>query len=1152
MSIASFSVRRRVTILMITIGVAVLGFFSLNRLELQLLPEITYPSLTVRTEMEGAPPEEIENLISRPVEEALGIVSNLQQITSVSRAGMSDVIVEFHWQTSMDKALMEVREKLDGVYLPDTSERPRILRYNPETEPIMTLALTGEDLISMYSIADLELKPKLETLPGVAAIRIMGGDKEEILVELDTRRLASFGLTLTDVSRRLSMENVNLPGGILQEGDTRFLVRTLNEFQTVQSIGDVVISSRQGIDVRLKDIGAIRRATVERRTITQLNGQPSVIMDVYKEGDANVIEVADIVRREVEAGSIAQTGTLRSLLPPDTTLEVISDQSTFIRSAINEVRRAALWGSLLAVIVIYVFLRHIPNTIIIGLSIPISIVATFTLMYFRGITLNLMSLGGLALGIGMLVDTSIVVLENIFRTRKKGLSAADAARIGTEQVTTAVVASTLTTIAVFFPIIFVTGIAGQLFNDLAWTIAFSLLASLIVAIGFIPMPSSLGGKIISTPTSIVPVLALWREASINYRNIRQPARLIKSMLWLIRTVLREGYHHCIRHLSMPFKKLEYRSGFVSSALTILMFPLRFIFHGLNMLLVAAATVFVNGSWLVAAVPAGIVLFIWKIFKFVTNPFLSAFNKGFARCKSLYNSILKTSLAHPFHAPVVSIFLIGITAWLVIPKLGMNLIPTMAQGEFFIDIRMPVGTPLEETQSVVSEIEFVLSGLSEINTVSSVIGSDVTTSSSLGAEMEHIASTQVLLKPDFRNQASETRVINDLRLLLKDISGIRKLDFRRPALFTLRSPLVVEVRGNHLDTIMAASDQLADAMRRDGTFTDVVTTMEPGYPEIQVVFDRTKLARFGMSPNEAATVMRNAIEGDVPTRFGLIGEELDIRVRADRNISMTPDDLRRLVINPRVSSPVYLSSVADITHSVGPAEIRRVGRRRVALVTAETPLLDLHRATERVENLIRQQPQTYGITYAVTGQTEEMRESAQSLLIALAMAVFLVYLVMASQFESLLQPVIILFSIPLGFIGVIAGLHFFQISLSVVVFIGLIVLAGIVVNNAIVLVDTTNQLARSGMKITDAVKTGADRRFRPILMTAMTTILGLMPMALASGAGEEIRRPLAITIILGLFVSTFLTLILIPTLYSILYRKVPLSNADFTVSKDNII
>ncbi len=339
MSIASFSIRRRVTVFMITIGIMVLGFFSLNRLELKLLPDISYPSLTVRTEMEGAPPEEIENLISRPIEEALGIVNSLQEITSISRAGLSDVVVEFQWNTSMDKALMDVREKLDTVILPDGAERPRILRYNPETEPIMKVALTGEDMVALHLFAKDEMKSALETLPGVAAVRIMGGEEEEIRIEVDTRKLAGLGLSLTDISRRLTMENINLPGGILEEGESRFLVRTLNEFRTEAEIGEVVISSVNGADIRLKDIASIVRETVESRTMTRLNGLPGVLMDVYKEGDANIISVADAVRNRLGTKANLPSGreSLEQTLPESMDLAVISDQSIFIRAAIREV-----------------------------------------------------------------------------------------------------------------------------------------------------------------------------------------------------------------------------------------------------------------------------------------------------------------------------------------------------------------------------------------------------------------------------------------------------------------------------------------------------------------------------------------------------------------------------------------------------------------------------------------------------------------------------------------------------------------------------------------------------------------------------------------------------------------------------------------------
>lgn len=1143
MSIAAFSIRRRVTTLMATIGVFVLGFFSLNKLELKLLPEISYPTLTVQTELEGAPPEEIEDLVSRPIEEALGTVSKLLQITSVSRAGVSDVIVEFQWETSMDKALMDVREKIDTVILPDTADRPRILRYNPETEPVLTIALTAEDQVALYSFADQEMKSRLETLPGIAAVRILGGDKEEILIETDTRRLATLGLSLTDIARKLRMENINLPGGILEEGDSRFLVRTLNEFQTVESISDIVISSSRGIDVRLKDIASIHRTVVDRKTITRMNGQPSVLMDIYKEGDANIIKVADAVRRYTGTDGSGSYSPLMAILPEEIDLQIIGDQSTFIRAALQEVRSTAILGSILAILVIFIFLRHLPNTVIISFSIPISIVATFILMHFKGISLNLMSLGGLALGIGMLVDNSIVVLENIFRMRETGLTVADAARAGAEQVSTAVTASTLTTIAVFFPILFVGGIAGQLFNDLAWTIAFSLLASLLVALSFIPMLASLSLKKSADPLDVIALVRLWRNISPSFASRSQPARFILTFAAVSSSILKNTSQLIQNSIRAPFKRYEHRMPLVSITLTILFFPFRLAYSALSLSLTIIAAVIVNTTWILAAIPLALIRGVWIVINLVIQPILNGFQSFFTRLQSSYNRLLAASLRYPVHAPVIGLILVILISGLIVPRLGLDLIPTMAQGEFFIDIKLPVGTPLEGTSTTIERVESILQSIDEVQSVSSIIGTDTSSSVASGAEVEHIAAVQVLLKPDFRNQADEYRVMEILRQRLAQVTGVHKLDFRRPTIFTLRSPLVVEIRGNNLDALMKSSHVLADKLRREATFKDVVTSMESGYPEIQVVFDRVKLARLGMAPSDVAAIMRNAIEGDVPTRFGLIGEEIDIRVRADRSAAMTLEELRTLVINPRAASPIYLGAVADITHAIGPSEIRRVGRHRVALVTAETPFLDLQQATDRVHAIIDQQPSFPGIYYAVTGQTEEMQESTKNMLVALLMAVFLVYLVMASQFESLLQPLIILFSIPLGFIGVFLGLYLFKISLSAVVFIGFIVLAGIVVNNAIILVDTMNHLMRKGMEPIQAILDAADQRLRPILMTATTTILGLVPMSLATGPGEEIRRPLAITVILGLLVSTLLTLLLIPTIYSLIYRKKAVQESD---------
>jgi len=780
MSLAAFSIKRRVTVLMATIGVLVFGGFSLNRLKLKLLPDISYPTLTIRTELEGAPPEELEDLVARPVEESLSAISNLQQITSVSRAGLSDIIVEFHWNTPMDKALMDVREKLDTVVLPDNAERPRILRYNPETEPILKLSLTSNNLVAMHSFAEKEIKPRLETLEGVAAASIIGGDQEEILIDLDTSRLSSLGLTLTDVSSQLSRENVNLPGGMLEEGNTQFLVRTVNEFNTIEDIGSIVISRNNKADVRLKDIGSIIRTKVDRKTITHLNGNESVLIDVYKEGDANIISVTDAIRAELGKKDVeryARKNSLRAMLPDDMSIEIISDQSIFIRAAVKEVRSAGIFGCLLAIFILFLFMRDLSDTLIIGVSIPISIIATFTLMFFQHISLNLMSLGGLALGIGMLVDNSIVVLENIFRLKQDGLPADDAARIGTEKVTTAVIASTLTTIAVFFPIVFVKGIAGQIFNDLAWTIAFSLLASLVVALSLIPMIASLNSLKSDNKKNYIPIVKIWKTTFAEHADLSNTKKIITGIKALYTggvDYLKLNSQVFLINLLKPHKQ---KQSIIKTTTYIIIFPLRVAFFLLAFLLMILSSFIVNITWLLVALPVALLKILWLVVLYLLSPLLKSFNYAYSKIHTGYISLLESSLKHPFRAPVSSIFLLFLVSWIVIPHLGMNLIPAMAQGEFLIDIKLPIGTPLEQTRNVTRQVEQIILKSDEISLVSAIIGSDMTIGSSFGAEQEHVATIQVLLKDKFRNHKAENLVVKRLRKSIADISGIEKLEFR---------------------------------------------------------------------------------------------------------------------------------------------------------------------------------------------------------------------------------------------------------------------------------------------------------------------------------------------------------------------------------------
>jgi hydrophobic/amphiphilic exporter-1 (mainly G- bacteria), HAE1 family len=1139
MSLPGFSVRRRVTVLMATLAILVFGWFSLKRLEIKLLPEISYPTITVRTTITGAPPEEVENLVSRPIEEALGVINDLQSITSVSMAGMSDVILELNWNSDVDKLVLDIREKLNDLHLPDESEKPRILRYNPETEPVLKMALNGDDLVALYNLADQELKPRLESIDGVASAQIIGGDREEIRIEIDANEMASRQISYDMVSSRLVQENINRPGGILEDANAHYLVRTMNEFRDVVEIGDIVLSSHNGADVRLRDIATIQRTPVDKKSITHLSGRESVGIDVFKEGDANIIAVADRVIAEIGSQSssvMKRRKSLTDLIPEGVELMVTSNQSTFIKRAIEEVKNTAFYGCILAVLVLFLFLRSVPHTLTVAMAIPISIVATFTLLFFRNISLNLMSLGGIALGVGMLVDNAIVVLENIFRHRESGDSVLTAAHSGGEDVATAVTASTLTTIAVFFPIVFVTGITGQIFGDLAWTVAFSLLASLVVALSVIPMITSIEIESLSGKISPIWLLSALRKSTSLSQNGsgRKPRfsfnELAKSSI--------SGAIHWLRSLfQSTFSFPAVNSRILRWMVIAFLLPFKLLMFIANVLLQGAGFMIMHTTYLILMPILSVLFLVWRVMKFVLKPILALFDTTLIRSRKFYLKTLNKSFNQPGFILLVCLIFLLVSIIFVFPRLGMNLIPSFAQGEFYIDLKMPVGTPLEETEKIVYAIETCAQEISGIRMVSAVIGSSSGESLTIGTERENLASIQILLEPDKSSAEEEYAIIDNLRERISAIPGVEKTKFRRPSLFTLKTPLEIELRGYDLNALLENATRIVDKLKQDPEFADVYSTLEPGYPEVQIVFNRVKLARLGLSPAVIADFIHQTVEGDVPTNFGEYGNEIDVRLRAKRKKGMSIDSLKQMIINPGADSPVYLSAVSEISEIVGPSEIRRVDQHRVALIRVDVRLLDLKGALVKAEDILLRTPPDQGVTYAVVGQSEEMNESVKSLRFALLLAVFLVYLVMASQFESLLHPLIIILSIPLAVIGVLFGLWIVDIPLSVVVFMGMIVLAGIAVNNAIVLIDTVNQLRTRGEPLRQALLTAGSIRFRPILMTALTTILGLLPMAIDSGPGSEIRIPLAVTIILGLLASTFLTLIVIPLAY-------------LSISKDN--
>ncbi len=1040
MSLIDFSLRRRVTVTMGAVALVVFGIVAFTRLPINLLPNISYPSLTVETRYPGAAPAEIETLLSRPIEEAVGVVAGVQRLTSVSRPGLSQVTLEFGWGRNMDFAALDVREKLDLVVLPKDSQKPVVLRLDPNNDPIVRLYLSGgESLTQLRYVADEVLKKDLESTEGVAAVKVNGGYEEEIQVRVDQGKLALLGVSIQEVDQKLLRENVNQAGGSLYEREARFLVRARNEFRDLDDILGTVLLTRDGRNILISDVAQVVRGHKQREAITRYGGKEAVELALYKEGDANTVSVARAVRKRLER--------VRQELPAGITLVTGVDQSRFIEDSIHEVIVNALEGGALSILIILLFLKDIASTAIIGVSIPISIIATFFLMYQTGTTLNVMSLGGLALGVGMLVDDSIVVLEAIYKRRERGESGAVAAQRGAAEVGRAVVASTLTTIAVFVPVVFVEGIAAQLFRDQALTVSFSLLASLVVSLTLIPMVAAL---LMTGPPPGLPAASgaagRWRAfgpAGLLRLTRRGAARLVSYLAVLARPI------------TVPFDRA------LNAVLRAYPNVLRWALRSKGMVLAAAILAFVGSLFLART-------------------------------------------------------------------LGVDLIPSFSQGEFSYLVELPEGTPLETTDRFVEDVQSALQGDTRVASVSATIGGAGLSLARTGSEGENAARLQVRMAPGTRRR-DEEGVAAVLRRRLEQAAGAR-FKFERPSYFTFRTPIEVEIYGDSIADLTSAAVDLKQALQKVPGLVDVKSSMEVKNPELQVTFHRDQLTRLGLDLFQVAGTIRNKVQGEIATRFLQGDREIDILVRSVEVGQATVADVSDMIIGQRDGVPLYLKSVAEVRLAEGPSEIRRIGQKRAAVIAGDISGRDMAAVAADVRRALRSVTLKPGVVADLSGQEEEMERSFRSLKMALALAIFLVYLVMACEFESLRHPLVVMVTVPLGVIGAVLALVVTGHALNVVAMIGAVMLAGIVVKNAIVLIDAVNQLRAEGLEREEALVRAGLNRMRPILMTTATTVLGLLPMALGLGEGAELRAPLAITVIGGLSVATVLTLVVIPVIY----------------------
>lgn len=1021
---------RPVTVAMVTVASFTFGLLSFERLPLELLPDISYPTLTVQTELPEGSPQEVEQLVTEPIEDVVGVTQGLRRYTSNSRPGVSEVVLEFTWETDMERASLDVREKLDLVNLPDDARAPLVYRFDPALDPMMRLAVTGPlEIPDLRKLAELRVKRQLETLKGVAAARVVGGAEEEVVVDLDPRKLDSLSLSVQEVARRLGQENVNRSGGEIRDLQTAYRLRTVREFKSLEDIQNVIIRYTENGTLRVRDLGTVAIIPKDEEILVRVDGQPAVQIDLYKEGDANSVTVARSVRARIAGfeGNRALSGCSVSLL---------FDQARFIEESIASVQSTALLGALLAALILYLFLRNLLSTLTIVLSIPISVSVTFLLMELTGVSLNVLSLGGLALGIGMLVDNSVVVLESIQRLLEKGERVRDAVVEGTSQVMGGIIASTLTTIAVFLPLVFVQGIGGEIFRDQALTVTYSLLASLFVAITVIP------------------------------------------------TIIANG--------------LSGTTGMMNT--------------------------------------------VGALFDRLLSPVSTLFRRGLESLQAGYGRLLDSILPVSWIAPLLAIVL----CLVVLPRtddLGSELVPDLFQGQFYFDVELLEGTPLEKTDRKVAALEETIAKLKKeglpIEQSTAVIGdAPVLGEVQSGDRREHVARVGIKLK-EGTQRADEDQVIEALQqefALVPDCP----LTLGRPSLFTFRAPIEVEVFDDDLDILRQAAIGIGERMRLIPGLIDVIAHVPDQVPEVHVRLDAARLALYDLTMGQVAESLRAKGIGEIATQYRFAEKPIDIRVRMKGALEKSIVDAEMYslaVARPEAQAPLTVSALGHLEEALGPVEIRRVGGERSIPITARTDGVDLGTASQRTESLLQGRHLAASTGARMSGQNEEMRESLASLFQALMLAVFIVYLVLASTFESLKLPLIVILTVPIGAVGAVIAMAVTGIPLGVLSMIGVILMCGIVVNNGIIFVARIQQLRGEDASPLKAARDAGHERLRPILITSATTILGLLPLALGLGPGAELRKPLAITVVWGLSLATLLTLAVVPSGYCLLARRV---------------
>lgn len=1025
MKIANFSVERPVAISMVIIALLLVGLVSLPRLRVDLFPDMNMPMALVMAEYEGASPAEVENLVTKPLESSLATVNKVSEFMSYSQPGTSVIGIMFDWGTDMDRATLDMREKIDLVkgYLPDEVKTPMVYKMDMNAMPVMIFAVSGSDLSEMKRIAEDIVKPKLERIEGVATVNVSGGREKEIKVLLNQAKLQAYGLTAGQVMMAISSDNIAGTGGSVARGTGDLDIRVIGEYKEVSDLENVAVTLATGSTLRLADLADIKEDYKKTERLSYVNGKPSVGISLMKETGSNTVQVANHVNEAVQE--------MQKQLPATVTLHTVMDSSIYIRDTINTLVEHALLGGLLAVLVLYLFLKSFRSTIVVVMVIPIAVVGTFSMMYFGGQTINMLSMGGLALGLGSLVDFSVVVLESIFRHRQEGYSVIEAAKQGTAEVGMAVTASATTQVVVFMPIVFVQGLSGIIFGPMALTVSFSHIAALFAALTLVPMIAS-------------------------------------------------------RMMKVTFSE-DAKTGSNSNGRLI------YLLH----------------------LPA------------------EKFGRQYRAFTGQYARLLDWSLRHRKTVVLFTTGLLVGACLLMVTVVGTEFIPQMDQGQVSINIQMPHGAQFDETGKMVGRVESIAASFPEVDTIFSNVGSGGEFAM-IGGGAAELATLTVKLTPLNKREISTDQMVEELRNQLSMIAGAEfTVQVASDMNMGLGDPISIYIRGDDLNVLKELGDMVVDEIKTVPGARNVKSSLEDAKPEMQIQLDRQRASQYGITAAHVLSSVRTAFDGQVVSRLRTGTDEIDIRILYPENYRQDINNVSNTIITSPTGAKVTVGEVAAVGVKQAPINITRYNNIRYVTVGVDFTGRDLGSMNRDIQAKLNNLKFPAGYNTELTGQAAEMQDTFGDLGFAIILAIALVYMVMAFQFESLFYPFVIMFSIPPTIIGVALGLLLTGHHLSVPAIIGYIMLVGIVVNNAIVLIDYVNTLRKRGLSRDEALRKAGPIRLRPILMTTLSTVLALLPLAFLGGEGKEVQAPLAVVVSFGLTLATMVTLVLIPVVYTIL-------------------